>query len=208
MIKNKKMSFQRFGVSTLFRFPHTSEPPPALSRRLLLAGLGAAGGMLLAGCSAPPRRQSTARGRLRTTLPDVAVRNPLQLSPDYREEAVARAMLALNTPYTYGGNTLEGGFDCSGLVQYVFTGFAARGLPRTTAQWAGASLPLADVDRLQRGDLVFFNTSGRSFSHMGIHVGNRQFVHAPSSGGTVRIDRMDSGYFGPRFDGGRSVFRA
>ena len=118
---------------------------------------------------------------------------------------MARALLAVNVPYSYGGNTLEGGFDCSGLVQYVFSGFAGRALPRSTAQWARASLP-RDVGQLQRGDLVFFNTSGASFSHMGIYIGNRQFIHAPSSGGVVRTDRIDSSYFAPRFDGGRTVF--
>ncbi|WOP17027.1 C40 family peptidase [Ottowia sp. SB7-C50] len=93
-------------------------------------------------------------------------------------------MLLVNTPYRYGGNTPEGGFDCSGLVHYVFGQVAARGarLPRSTAQWAAATLPV-DEARLQRGDLVFFNTSGAAFSHMGIYVGGGQFVHAPSTGG-------------------------
>ena len=205
MIKGKKMSFPGADPHFMHHFCHSCSPGQALPRRRLLLGLAAAGGLLLAGCGTAPARRT---GGLRTSVPDIAVRHPLQLSPAYREAAVARAMLAINTPYTYGGNTLEGGFDCSGLVQYAFTGLGARGLPRSTLQWASASLPLADVDRLQRGDLVFFNTSGRSFSHMGIHVGNRRFVHAPSSGGTVRIDRVDSSYFGPRFDGGRSVFGA
>ena len=138
-------------------------------------------------------------------MDELAVVNPVQIDATLREEAVARAMLAVNVPYSYGGNTLEGGFDFSGLVQYVFSGFAGRALPRSTAQWARASLP-RDVGQLQRGDLVFFNTSGASFSHMGIYIGNRQFIHAPSSGGVVRTDRIDSSYFAPRFDGGRTVF--
>ena len=116
-----------------------------------------------------------------------------------------RAFALLGTPYRWGGSSPDGGFDCSGLVQYVFSGFAGRALPRSTAQWARASLP-RDIGLLQRGDLVFFNTSGTSFSHMGIYLGNRQFVHAPSSGGVVRTDRIDSSYFAPRFDGGRTVF--
>ena len=82
---------------------------------------------------------------------------------------------------------------------------ASRRLPRSTAQWAAATQPV-DEAQLQRGDLVFFNTTGRAFSHMGIFVGAGQFVHAPSSGGTVRKDAVDGRYFGPRYLGGRSVF--
>ena len=91
-------------------------------------------------------------------------------------------------------------------MQYVFSGIADRGLPRSTRQWAEGSTPL-DLSRLQRGDLLFFNTSGTPFSHMGIHIGNHQFVHAPSTGGTVRTDSLYNRYFAPRFDGARSVFR-
>lgn len=193
-----------------------SSPDAMASRRMLLgSGLALlAGASLLAGCGSAPRKTRTSQRRrsgpagtapLRTSTPEVAVSNPVQIDATLREEAVARALLAVNVPYSYGGNTLEGGFDCSGLVQYVFSGFAGRALPRSTAQWARASLP-RDIGLLQRGDLVFFNTSGTSFSHMGIYLGNRQFVHAPSSGGVVRTDRIDNSYFAPRFDGGRTVF--
>ena len=193
-----------------------SSPDAMASRRMLLgSGLALlAGASLLAGCGSAPRKTRTSQRRrsgpagtapLRTSTPEVAVINPVQIDATLREEAVARALLAVNVPYSYGGNTLEGGFDCSGLVQYVFSGFAGRALPRSTAQWARASLP-RDIGLLQRGDLVFFNTSGAPFSHMGIFVGAGQFVHAPSSGGTVRKDAVDGRYFGPRYLGGRSVF--
>lgn len=196
--------------------PFPSTAASAIPRRaMLICSLALlAGASLLAGCGSAPRSTRTSQrrrtgtggtGALRTSTPELAVVNPVQIDATLREEAVARAMLAVNAPYSYGGNTLEGGFDCSGLVQYVFSGFAGRALPRSTAQWARASLP-RDVGQLQRGDLVFFNTSGASFSHMGIYIGNRQFIHAPSSGGVVRTDRIDSSYFAPRFDGGRTVF--
>jgi cell wall-associated NlpC family hydrolase len=142
-----------------------------------------------------------------------ATQPPLNLDPAGREEAVAHAMLLINTPYTYGGNTPQGGFDCSGLVSWVFsriiagTPDAARRLPRSTAQWAAVSVPV-DEAVLQRGDLVFFNTTGARFSHMGIYVGQAQFVHAPSSGGTVRKDTVTSRYFSRRYQGGRRVFAA
>ena len=132
---------------------------------------------------------------------------PLALHPAGREASVAQAMLLVNTPYRYGGNTPEGGFDCSGLVHYVYAQVAAGAarLPRSTAQWAAATTPESEV-ALQRGDLVFFNTTGTPFSHMGIYVGGDQFVHAPSTGGTVRRDRLDNRYFAPRYLGARSVF--
>ncbi|NLF02784.1 MAG: C40 family peptidase, partial [Anaerolineales bacterium] len=103
--------------------------------------------------------------------------------------------------------TPEGGFDCSGLVHYVYgqvVGGAVR-LPRSTAQWAAATTPVGE-SALQRGDLVFFNTTGTPFSHMGIYVGGDQFVHAPSTGGTVRRDSLNNRYFAPRYLGARSVF--
>ena len=129
----------------------------------------------------------------------------LQLDARQREEAVARAMMTINAPYRYGGSSLETGFDCSGLVQYVFRGVSGHALPRSTIQWARASQPI-DAGRLQRGDLVFFNTLGAAFSHMGIYIGDRQFVHAPSSGKGVRIDSLDQTYYITRFNGARTVF--
>jgi cell wall-associated NlpC family hydrolase len=164
-------------------------------RRLALAG-AAALALALAGCVGVPRRGG----------PPPAAQAPLNLDPAGREAAVAQAMLLINTPYTYGGNTPRGGFDCSGLVAYVFSQAApASRLPRTTAQWAAASVPV-DEAHLQRGDLVFFNTSGAAFSHMGIYVGQGQFVHAPSTGGAVRKDALSSRYFAPRYQGARRVF--
>lgn len=186
----------------------------ALPRRPLLGGAAALLALGLAACSSAPRsRPSAQRGGTRSSGP-VAHSTPpaggwLALNPAGREASVAQALLLVNTPYRYGGNTPEGGFDCSGLVQYVYRQVAASGqrLPRSTAQWAQAAQPVAE-SQLQRGDLVFFNTLGRPFSHMGIYVGEGQFVHAPSSGGTVRKDTVGSRYFGPRYQGARSVFAA
>ena len=186
---------------------------PEVPRRewMLGAGLGVAA-LLLAGCGSAPRRTASVRsvggaGRRRTAapLPNLPVSNPLQLDSRQREEAVARAMMTINTPYRYGGSSLETGFDCSGLVQYVFRGVSGHALPRSTIQWARASQPI-EAGRLQRGDLVFFNTLGAAFSHMGIYIGDRQFVHAPSSGKGVRIDSLDQTYYITRFNGARTVF--
>jgi len=186
---------------------------PELPRRQLLlgAGLGMAA-LLLAGCGSAPRRTAyvAPQGARRRSvpMPNLPANSALQMDAAQREEAVARAMLAINAPYRYGGNTLETGFDCSGLVQYVFSGVSAgRLLPRSTIQWARASQPI-DESHLQRGDLVFFNTLGAAFSHMGIYIGGREFVHSPSSGKGVRIDSLDKPYFLTRFNGARTVFAA
>lgn len=178
------------------------------SRRVcLMAGAVA----VLAGCSTAPRSTSTARsgsdqaavvGSTRGSVPPV---NPLRLDEALREALLARTMLVVNTPYTYGGNSPEGGFDCSGLIQWAVQGIHHGRLPRTTSQWAQMSVPVQNRG-LQRGDFVFFNTLGGRYSHMGIFVGNGQFVHAPSKGGTVQRVRMDNVYFAKRFTEARSIF--
>ena len=132
-----------------------------------------------------------------------------QVSEEQAQHVTITALGLVGTPYRYGGNTPQGGFDCSGLIHYVFrqVGGAVPRLPRSTAQWAAATVPVDDA-RMQRGDLVFFNTTGAPFSHMGLYVGGEQFVHAPSSGGTVRKDSLSSRYFATRYLGARRVFAA
>jgi len=104
-----------------------------------------------------------------------------------------RAIGLVGTPYRYGGNTPAGGFDCSGLVGYVFRESAGLALPRTTGQIAAFRAPKVERKRLVAGDLVFFGT--RKVNHVGIYVGDGRFVHAPSTGGTVRLDRLDGSYW-------------
>lgn len=178
-----------------------AEAAAPLRRTLLLA----AAASVLAGCASSGKRSSsTASATPRARGSSTPAVNPLALNSELREGLLARTMLVVNTPYTYGGNTPEGGFDCSGLIQWAVAGIHPARLPRTTAQWAQASTP---VNRgLERGDFVFFNTLGGAYSHMGIFVGNGQFVHAPSSGGTVQRVRMDNVYFAKRFTEARSIF--
>ena len=163
-------------------------------RRLFLSG-ALAGAAVLAGCSSAPARRSAS----------VPAAGSLALDGGLREALYARTMLVVNTPYTYGGNTPEGGFDCSGLVQYALQGITDQRLPRVTSQWATVS-SVIDRSDLQRGDFVFFNTSGGRYSHMGIYVGGERFVHAPSSGGIVRVVGLDNPYFRKRFTEARTVF--
>jgi cell wall-associated NlpC family hydrolase len=113
-------------------------------------------------------------------------------------------MSLVGTPYRYGGNTPEGGFDCSGLVGYVFRDAAGVGLPRTSAAMSEIGERKLAVDSLQSGDLVFFKAS-RRVSHVGIYVGKRRFVHAPNSGGTVRLDSVDGAWWREHFVFGKRV---
>lgn len=170
--------------------------PQCLQRRgaLMLAGSLLA---VMAGCS-------TTKDKPRPAAQGGSA-GALSLDGDLRESLLARTMLVVNTRYTYGGNSPEGGFDCSGLIQWAVGGITEIRLPRTTSQWAQASNPVGERD-LMRGDFVFFNTLGGRYSHMGIFVGNGQFVHAPSSGGTVQRVRMDNAYFAKRFTEARSIF--
>jgi len=116
-----------------------------------------------------------------------------------------RAIGLVGTPYRYGGDSPEGGFDCSGLVQFVFRDSAGVRLPRSTRELVAIDAPEVGREDLQPGDLVFFHPGGGAASHIGIYVGEGRFVHAPSSGGTVRLDLLDSSYWRAAYAGGRRV---
>ena len=120
-------------------------------------------------------------------------------------DVVFKALSLVGTPYRYGGNTPEQGFDCSGFVNYVFHNAFGMKLPRTTAE-IGQRGDSVSKESLQVGDLVFFNTMRRSFSHVGIYIGKGLFIHAPSSGGTVRMDNLNDSYWVKRFEGARRFF--
>lgn len=111
-------------------------------------------------------------------------------------EVVMLALTLVGTPYRYGGNTPEGGFDCSGLIVHVFQGAAGLTLPRTVAQLASVGSVVPGT-QMRSADLVFFHATGR-FSHAGIYVGDGRFVHAPSSGGRVRVEAVGTRYWAPR----------
>ena len=124
-----------------------------------------------------------------TTRPPPPQRTPIVYSPlsDAQAHDIAIHALGLvGTPYRYGGNTPDGGFDCSGLIGYVYKNSAGVAPPRTVAQLAGFGQRV-DAGQLRTGDLVVFGTS-----HAGIYVGEGRFVHAPSTGGTVRMDSLQS----------------
>ncbi|EPN49505.1 lipoprotein, partial [Pseudomonas syringae pv. actinidiae ICMP 19096] len=100
------------------------------------------------------------------------------------EDVLFRALGLVGTPYRWGGNTPDSGFDCSGLIGYVYRDAAGISLPRSTREMIVMGVPNIRREQLQSGDLVFFATSGGSqVSHAGIYVGEGRFVHAPATGG-------------------------
>ncbi|MFC7302422.1 C40 family peptidase [Cognatiluteimonas weifangensis] len=146
--------------------------------------------------------------------PRHAVRAPAPASGHWASNAPAdpaasnavlmRAISLVGTPYRYGGNTPEGGFDCSGLVNYVYRDMLDLRLPRTSRELAAWQGPRIPPERLTAADLVFFGSDGR-VSHVGIYVGEGRFVHAPSSGGTVRLDRLDGPWWQEHYSGAKRV---
>lgn len=120
-------------------------------------------------------------------------------------DLVGNAMGFLGVPYKRGGNSVEtGGFDCSGFVRAIYEQTLGLVLPRRAVQQAAATQAIDRKD-LQPGDLVFFNTMRRAFSHVGIYVGNGKFIHAPHTGAEVRVEDMGVSYWRSRFNGARRV---
>jgi cell wall-associated NlpC family hydrolase len=118
-----------------------------------------------------------------------------QFSPA-ADDVLLRAIGLVGTPYVYGGNTPQSGFDCSGLIGYVYRDAAGIVLPRSTRELIVMPVPSIGRAALQTGDLVFFATGGGGkVSHAGIYVGEGRFVHAPSSGGTVRLESLSTAYW-------------
>jgi len=127
-----------------------------------------------------------------------------QAPPDaLASELVVRALALVDAPYRYGGRT-PAGFDCSGFVGFVFGESAGLALPRRSEDIGriGDSINKSD---LLAGDLVFFNTLGRRLSHVGIYIGEGNFVHAPARGGRVRVERMTDPYWVARYNGARRL---
>ncbi|MBX6966125.1 peptidoglycan endopeptidase [Alcaligenes faecalis] len=130
---------------------------------------------------------------------------PIGVDDQRRSAVVLSALTLLDTPYRYGGREPSTGFDCSGLVHYVFSQESSSPIPRRTSDQASASRRVSR-SQLRPGDLVFFNTLGTPNSHVGIYIGKQQFINAPSSGGRVRIDSLDNPYFSKRFETARTFF--
>ena len=119
-------------------------------------------------------------------------------------DVVVGALNMIGVRYRWGGNTPDSGLDCSGFVRYVFQDTLGMTLPRRAEEMSRVGEKVR-VSELKPGDLVFFNTMRRSFSHVGIYIGDNKFVHSPSTGSTIRVDDMESGYWEQRFQGARRI---
>lgn len=130
-----------------------------------------------------------------------------QIQFDGDSELVLHALAFLGVKYRYGGNDPDTGWDCSGYVFHVFKQAAGVLLPRDSFSMSERGSAVSR-EKLQPGDLVFFNTLKRAFSHVGIYLGDNRFIHAPSSGKAVQISDMNLGYWSRRFNGGRRIVAA
>ena len=126
---------------------------------------------------------------------------------DRTADLIGNAMGFIGVPYRRGGTSASTGFDCSGFVRAVYEKTVGMVLPRKAAQQA-ASTQVIDKKELQPGDLVFFNTMRRAFSHVGIYLGEGKFIHAPRPGAQVRIEDMQVSYWQRRFNGARRVLES
>jgi cell wall-associated NlpC family hydrolase len=155
--------------------------------------------VLAAGCSSSPPRDPGWTG-----APDYGAASRADYDAERARDVVRRALGYVGTPYRYGGNSAATGFDCSGLVWRVYRQATGITLPRDTDGISRTGIAIASRE-LQPGDLVFFNTMRRPYSHVGIFLGRDRFVHAPSSGGTVSVARLSNRYWRQRFNGGRRI---
>lgn len=152
--------------------------------------------MVLVGCSSTPKS-------VVGTQRDVAASKSV-LSLDKRHDVVMQSMAMLDRNYTYGGKKLHTGFDCSGLVSFVYQQSAGIALQGSSAEMAKKTRAI-DAQAAQPGDLVFFNTLGSANSHVGIYIGSGKFIHAANERTGVRQERLDNSYWSKRFEGFRTL---
>lgn len=145
--------------------------------------------LVLSACSSTPARNDGAHGRI---------------TDEQMNDAVIYALGLADTPYHYGGNSPNSGFDCSGFVGHVYREKLGIKLPRTSHEISRVGRKI-DQDALRPGDLVFYNTLHESFSHVGIYVGEGKFVHAPKSGSRIRTEMMKEHYWHTRYNGARRI---
>ncbi len=141
---------------------------------------------MIAGCGTAPSPQ---RSSAFIETSDISSR----LSPELASDVTLYAVGLVGTPYRYGGNTPDSGFDCSGLIGHVYQSRAGVAPPRTVGKMKFWGQPVSS-DNIRSGDLVLFAQSNVA-THAGIYVGEGRFVHAPSTGGEVRLDRLNSKYW-------------
>lgn len=156
--------------------------------------------LLLAGCTSLPREKlSLPAGNLPRPAASEAV---LQQEND----VVLFALGLIDTGYRFGGKNPSAGFDCSGMVSYIFRNAAGLNVTGSAADMAQRGKPV-DLQQIRPGDLLFFNTRNKPFSHVGIYIGEARFIHAPSESGQARVrtESLKSPYFANRLEAARSL---
>lgn len=161
--------------------------------------------LLLAACANHPHRPEPTFRESHSSLADLPARAPSAAGAATANDVLFRAIALVGTPYHWGGNTPESGFDCSGLVDYIYRQAADILLPHASRDMARVDgRKVKRMTDLASGDLVFFDIGG-DISHVGVYVGKGRFVHAPNSGGTVRMDDIDGPYWRDHFAFGKRL---
>ena len=161
--------------------------------------------VFLSWCTVPLLYACSTSSKYTTPAPTSSSYPNTPNNPAKRQDIVMQAIAMLDRGYTYGGKKLHTGFDCSGLVTFVYRESAGISLKGSAAQMAQSTRAI-DASQAHPGDLVFFNTLGPSFSHVGIYIGDGKFVHAANERTGVKTERLSNGYWSKRFEGYRTVF--
>lgn len=159
---------------------------------------------MLTALSAPPAALTALRPAGADLEPTAVTptKNAEKLQTSFRSRLMVRTLAFLGVPYKWGGNKAEEGFDCSGFVRHVIADVTGRILPRTAKEQSEVGQVIARHE-LKPGDLVFFNTMRRAFSHVGIYLGNNLFAHAPRVGKSVQVDSLNDAYWVKTYEGAR-----
>lgn len=152
--------------------------------------------LILAACSSSAPR---------SVAPTKPITQAAPLGSEKGVDVVLYALGLVDTGYRFGGKNPEAGLDCSGMVSHIYQTAVGLKVSGNAADIARQARPI-ELHALRPGDLVFFNTSKRPFSHVGIYIGESRFVHAPSNNGKVRIDRLGDRYYAQRYEAARTFF--
>ena len=166
-------------------------------------GIAAAASLLLCACAT--QVPTVGSGEVSPVPARPAFPTPEAQAPSAAGDHVIAAMTFLDRPYLAGGQSAQTGFDCSGFTRHVFEQALGIELPRSVQEQAQAPMlrPVASREALQAGDLVFFNTQQRTYSHVGIYLGDGRFIHAPRTGAQVRTESIAAAYWSRRYTGAR-----
>ncbi|AAQ60634.1 conserved hypothetical protein [Chromobacterium violaceum ATCC 12472] len=203
-----------FAVPLGFTLPAPSDRVRPMKLQLRLSALALAGFMVFAQAApdkaTPDKAPTEGKAAADSSAADKS-EDPISKYAAPQEDAVGdlllQAMSLLGVAYRFGGNTPDDGLDCSGFIRYVFQKSLRVNLPRTAAEMARVGKSVGRGE-LMPGDLVFFNTRGFNYSHVGIYMGNNKFIHAPRTGKNIEVSNLSQSYWTARYNGARRVNRS